>query len=95
LTALGGVDLGRGCGWGSRTGSWRCAFIHNFQFGYRAQKHTPMAKRSNADFFEILITQIRQDDKTNVILGESLSVLREAKLTQPVRDLLHWRPLRI
>ena len=36
-----------------------------------------MTKRSNADFFKVLIAQIRQDDKANVILGKSLSVLPE------------------
>ena len=39
-----------------------------------------MAKRRNADLFEVLIAQIWQDDKANVILGKSLSVLPETKL---------------
>ena len=43
-----------------------------------------MAKRRNADLFEVLIAQIRQDDKANVILGKSL-LLPETKLPQPVR----------
>ena len=51
-----------------------------------------MAKRRNADLFEVLIAQIWQDDKANVILGKSLSVLPETKLPQPVRYLMHRRP---
>src|SRR5262249_1802806 len=75
-----------------RTGDCRRTYIDDFQFGYCAQQQTAMAKRRNADLFKVLITQIRQDDKANIILGKSLSVLPETKLPQPVGNLLHWRP---
>jgi hypothetical protein len=39
-----------------------------------------------------LISQIRQDDKSNVILGKPLSVLPKAELLKPIRNLLHWEP---
>ena len=48
-----------------------------------------MTKRHNADLFEVLIGQIRQDDKIDVILGEALSVLPETELFEPVCNLLH------
>ena len=54
-----------------------------------------MAERRYADFFEVLIAQIWQDDKADIILGKALSVLPETELLQPLRNLLHWRPLRI
>ena len=48
-----------------------------------------MTKRGNPKFFEILVCQVRQDDKANVILGKALRVLPETKLLKPVSDLLH------
>ena len=48
-----------------------------------------MTKRHNADLFEVLISQIRQDDKADVVLGKSLGVLSESELLKPVSDLLH------
>jgi hypothetical protein len=40
----------------------------------------------------VLIRQIGQDGKANVILGKALRVLPEAKLLKPISDLLHRRP---
>ena len=37
-----------------------------------------IARKRNANLFEVLIGQIRQDDKTNVILGKALSVARSS-----------------
>jgi hypothetical protein len=51
-----------------------------------------MAKRRNANLFEVLIGQIGQDDKGNVILGKALSILPESERLEPIRNLLHWRP---
>jgi hypothetical protein len=48
-----------------------------------------MTERCNANLFEVLIGQIRQDDEGNVILGKALSVLPEAELLKPIRNLLH------
>ena len=48
-----------------------------------------MTKRRNADLFEVLIGEIRQDDKIDVILGKALRVLPETEFFKPVRSLLH------
>ena len=48
-----------------------------------------MAERCNANLFEVLISQISQNDKADVILGKTLSVLPETELLKPVRNLLH------
>ena len=48
-----------------------------------------MTERRNANLFEVLIGQIRQDDKANVVLGKALRVLPETELLKPVSDLLH------
>ena len=63
LAALGHVHLG--CGGRCRSRSIGCkrGFIDNFQFGYRAQQKTPVTERRDANLFEVLICQIRQDDK--------------------------------
>jgi kynureninase len=55
----------------------------------RAQQKTPVAERRDANLFEVLICQIRQDDKTNVILGKTPSVLAETEPLEPVCNLLH------
>jgi hypothetical protein len=60
-----------------------------FNSGYRAQQQTPMTERRNANLFEVLIGQIRQDEKANIVLGKPLRVLSETELVEPVRDLLH------
>jgi hypothetical protein len=46
-------------------------------------------ERCNANLFEVLISQIRQDDKANVVLGKALRVLPETELLKPISDLLH------
>ncbi len=38
---------------------------------------------------EVLIGQIREDGKADVVLGKALRVLPETELLQPVGDLLH------
>ena len=47
------------------------------------------SERSHAEFFEVLVCQIRQDAEIDVILGKSLSVLLKPELLKPVRNLLH------
>jgi hypothetical protein len=47
------------------------------------------SERRDANLFEVLICQIRQDDKTNVILGKTPSVLAETEPLKPVCNLLH------
>jgi hypothetical protein len=39
----------------------------------------------------VLIREIGQNCKANVVLGKSLSVLSETQLLQPVSNLLHRR----
>jgi hypothetical protein len=41
---------------------------------------------------EVLIREIGQDGKADVVLGKSLRVLPETELLQPISDLLHRRP---
>ena len=38
---------------------------------------------------EVLIREIRQDGKADVVLDKSLRVLSETELLQPISDLLH------
>jgi hypothetical protein len=40
------------------------------EVGDGAQQQTPMAKRRNANLFEVLIGQIRQDGKIDVIFNK-------------------------
>ena len=48
-----------------------------------------MTERRYANLFEVLVGQIRQDDKADVVLGKALRVLPETELLKPVSDLLH------
>ena len=48
-----------------------------------------MTERRDANLFKVLIAQVRQNIKGNVILGKALRVvLPETKLLKPVRNLL-------
>ena len=51
-----------------------------------------MTERRDADLFEVLIGEIRQNDKGNVVLGKAVSVLPETKLLEPFDNLLHRGP---
>ena len=51
-----------------------------------------MTKRGHAKLFKVLVCQIRQDAKVNVILGKALSVLPKAEFLKPVGDVLHAAP---
>src|SRR5579859_2183257 len=57
----------------------------------RAQYLPAMAER-DTDFFEILVRQIAQNAWINVVVGETLRVLHQAKCVEPVRNLLHFAP---
>jgi hypothetical protein len=48
-----------------------------------------MTKRRNANLFEILVGQIRQDDKANVVLDKALLVLTKTEPLKPVSDPPH------
>jgi hypothetical protein len=48
-----------------------------------------MTKRGDPKFFQVLVCQMRQDTKIDVILGKALRVLPETELLKPVSDLLH------
>jgi hypothetical protein len=48
-----------------------------------------MAER-NTDFFKVMVGQIAQNAWINVVLGKALRVLPQAKLLEPLRNLLHW-----
>ena len=51
-----------------------------------------MAKRGNPEFFQVLICQIGQDRKVDVVFSKALSVLPETEFLKPFRNLLHRRP---
>src|SRR5271167_361523 len=57
--------------------------------GYRAQQLTPMAQGGHSELFKVLVGQVSQDGKVDVILSKALSVLPETELPKPVRNLLH------
>jgi hypothetical protein len=46
----------------------------------------------DAEFFEVLISQVRQDWCVDVILGKALGILGHAEFFEPVSDLLHRGP---
>ena len=48
-----------------------------------------MTERRDANLFEVLICQIRQDDKADIVLGKALRVLPKTELLKPFGDLLH------
>jgi hypothetical protein len=76
--------------WRSGRADGLCCFaLDPVQIDYRAQQLAAMAKRRNADLFEVLICQISKDGKIDVVLGKALSVLPETELLEPVRNLLH------
>ena len=52
-----------------------------------------MTERRNSNFFEVLVGQIRQDNKVDVILGKPSSVLLEAELLKPRQKFYHMHRL--
>src|SRR5262245_26903006 len=52
-----------------------------------------MPDRRNADLFEILIGQVIQNIKINIVLSKALGVLLHTELFEPVRNMLHRIPL--
>ena len=82
MPALGGV-LWRG-GRCSRDGGLRSIFLPAGEFGYRSQQLTPMTER-HPDLSKVLIGEIGQDRKADVVLGKALRVLPETELLKPVR----------
>ena len=46
------------------------------------------------DLFKVLIREIGQNGKGNVVLGKAMRVLPETELVEPVRNLLHRGPSR-
>jgi hypothetical protein len=79
--ALGSVCLGRGERRRSRRSG--CAFLDDIQFGYR---------RSNPDFFQVLICQVRQNGNIDIILGKARGVLSETELLKQAPQPAASRP---
>jgi len=52
-------------------------------------EHLPPMPERNADLLEILIGKMAEDRDINVVISESLGVLSQAELRQPVRNRLH------
>jgi hypothetical protein len=61
------------------------------KLGDSRQHFPPMCER-DADLFRIRIRQMAEHRDINVVLGKSFSVLPEAELLKPIRNLLHRRP---
>lgn len=59
------------------------------QIGNRTQELAAMTERHHPNLFEILIVQITQNRKINVILIKAVRVLLDAKPFKPVRNFLH------
>jgi hypothetical protein len=71
------------------TDSRRCVFLDVVQIGNRTQELAAMTERHHPDLFEILIVQITQNRKIDVILTKALRILLNAEPFEPVRNLLH------
>jgi hypothetical protein len=56
------------------------AFLNVAKFSYGKQQLTPMTKRRYANLFEVLISEMRQDGKANIVLDKALCVLPETEL---------------
>ena len=52
-----------------------------------------MAQGRDANLFQVLIGQIRQDREIDIVINKVLGILGHAELFEPVRDLLHRLPL--
>jgi hypothetical protein len=63
-----------------------CGFRH--EIGYRSQELTPMTER-DTDVLKVLIREIGQDGKADIVLGKALRVLPKTELLKPIGDLLH------
>ena len=82
LAALGSVLwCGGRC---SRNGCVRSILVAAREFGYRPQQLTAMTER-NPDLLKVLIGEIGENGKADVILRKLLRVLCETKLLQPIR----------
>src|SRR6516164_7107341 len=51
-----------------------------------------MTERGDTEVFQVLVRQVGQNAKINIVLGKALSVLLKPELFEPIRNLLHWRP---
>ena len=60
----------------------------NDQKRMEAEQLASMTER-NPNVLEVLIRQIGQDGKADVVPGKSVGVLSETELLKPVSDLLH------
>ena len=60
----------------------------------RAEHFQPVPERQ-AEVFQGLIREVGKDREINTIFGKALCILGQAKLCEPLSDLLHCGPLRI
>src|SRR5262249_45319187 len=61
------------------------------EIGDLAQQLASMTKR-HPNFFQILVCEIGQNLKSDIILDKTLSILPETELLKPIRNLLHRQP---
>ena len=51
--------------------------------------------KQDADIFEVLISEVGERLNFDPVLGKALRILGHAEFFEPIRNLLHRRPLRI
>src|SRR5580704_7362855 len=88
------------CAWGTRrcriVGGSRLAGRIGPQSGDSFEDYPAMTNRTNADFLQVLLGQVREDPFVDLVVAERRLVLREAEAPQPdnVHDGAHnqgWR----
>ncbi len=79
---------------GGGAGTGAAAAGRAIELGDRAQQLPPMTQRGHPEFFQVLVRQIGQDGKIDVVLAKALGVLAETELLEPLRNLLHSGPHR-
>ena len=72
-------------------GSRRSRSRRGVQVGNRTQ-HFPTMSEQDAELLQILIRQIGENTEINSVIGKTLGILGQAKLSEPVLNLLHRGP---
>src|SRR5580704_10021748 len=83
----------RNRGSGRWLGHQRYRLWRGIKLGDRTQ-HFATITKNDAEVFEVLIGQVREDREINPVLREALSVLGHTEIFEPVRNVLHRLPPR-
>ena len=87
MATFGSFRLVCGGRFGSSNGRYRLACLNLIQFGYCAEKPTPIPEGSHSDFFKVEVCQIGEYVEIDVILCKAISVLYKPELFEPIRNL--------